>query len=173
MGSGRLKLRRVVRAAILGLGLAPLPGVSDGGHSPARTPVYDATGDWVLHVSAPRLLSGDCPVTDDQGYDEQVRIQQDGASFVISAGDGMLERGAIDGVTYTHEGQQSGADVTGVSFLVQSRSTFELTSPVAATGKTLLTIRFEDGTRCLLDLEFSGEREDSGSRASPQATRSS
>jgi len=173
MGSRRHRLGRMVGTAFLGLGLAPIAGASDGGHPPARTPVYDATGDWVLHVSAPRLLSGDCPVTDDQGYDEQVRIQQDGATFVIGAGGGMLERGAIDGVTYTHEGQQSGADVTGVSFLVLSRSTFELTSPVAATGKTLLTIRFGDGTRCLLDLEFSGEREDGGSRASPQATRSS
>lgn len=173
MGSRRLKLRRGVGTTLLGLGLAVTASASDGGHPSVRAPLYDATGEWVLHISAPRLLSGDCPVTDDQGYDERVRIRQDGATFVISAGAGMLERGAVDGATYTHEGQQSGTDVTGVSFIVRSRSTFELTSPVAATGKTLLAIRFEDGTGCLLDLEFSGERDGGGSPASPQTTQRS
>ena len=117
MGSRRLKLRRGLGTTLLGLGLAATASASDGGHPSVRAPLYDATGEWVLHISA---------VTDDQGYDERVRIGQDGATFVISAGAGMLERGAVDGATYTHEGQQSGTDVSGVSFIVLSRSTFEL-----------------------------------------------
>ena len=142
--------------------LSSIPWAINGDPPSPRAPVYDATGDWVLHVSGLRLLSGECPLTDDEGYDEQAHIEQHGRCFVITVRDGTSERGAIDGATYTHQGSQYGTDITGVSFSVLSKSTFKLTSPVAATGNTLLTIRFEDGTQCVLDLRFSGERRNKG-----------
>ena len=133
---------------------------------PVKPPRYDATGDWILHISGPRLLSGACPVTDDEGYDENVQVRQDHGVFVITTADGLSEQGSVSGAVYTHGSTQQGTDMTGIDFTLVSRSTFTLTSSDEAAGETLLELYFGDGTRCLLHLRFEGERRHARNRQS-------
>ena len=148
-------------AVIMAVGVVAATAVlaDEDGPSSQANPVYDASGDWVLHVSGLTLRSGECPLADDRGYDEHARIVQNGRFFTISVGQGMSERGAIDGATYRHQGAEYGTDVTGMPFSVRSETTFELTSSVASVGNTRITIDFQDGSQCVLDFQFSGERE--------------
>lgn len=134
------------------------PAVTATAGEDAAPPTYDATGDWVLHIEGPHLLSGDCEVMEEPGYEESVHIEQDRADFIISTADGQIERGTISGEVYTHSALQRGTDVTGMFFELETRSTFTLTSPDASVGKTILDLRFEDGSECLLDLRFEGQR---------------
>lgn len=120
-------------------------------------PVFDASGEWIFHVEAPRLLVGDCPVGDDSGYDERVTIRQTGNEFTITIADGATEKGVIDGADYTHTSSDEGVDITGMAFILTTYSRFTLVSPEASVGTTTLDIRFEDGNRCQLDLRFEGE----------------
>ncbi len=146
---------------VLGLGMVLASAVvtAEEGSSSRSAPVYDASGNWVLHVSGLKLRSGECPLADDGGYQERAHIEQQGPFFIITVGEGRSERGAIDGTTYRHQGAERGTDITGMPFSVTSESTFELTSSVAAVGSTRMTIDFRDGTQCVLDFQFSGERE--------------
>ena len=151
--------RVATTALMMGLVIATAVRATDEEPSSVSTPVYDASGEWVLHVSGFKLRSGECPLADDQGYDERVVIEQKGQFFTITVGEGTSERGAIDGAIYRHQGAERGTDITGMQFSVTSESTFELTSPVAAVGSTRMTIDFQDGSQCVLDFQFSGERE--------------
>lgn len=154
-------IRDATVAVILGTGMVFATAVraADDGRSSVAAPVYDASGDWMLHVSGLKLRSGECPLADDGGYDEHAHIEQNGRFFIITVGEGMSERGAIDGATYRHQGAERGTDITGMPFSVTSKSTLELTSSVAAVGSTRITIDFQDGSQCVLDFQFSGERE--------------
>lgn len=130
----------------------------EGAENDHASPTYDATGDWVFHVEGPRLIAGNCDVMEDGSYDEPVHIEQHLGSFRISTDGGQFEQGTVNGAVYTHAAVQRGTDMTGVDFTLRTRSTFTLTSRDASVGNTLLDLRFADGTECLLDLRFEGER---------------
>ena len=144
--------------------LASLVAPATAAGASGSAPAYDATGDWVFHVDGPHLLAGECDVTEEPGYDEVLHIEQDHGSFVISTADGQIEHGTVEGALYTHAGMQQGTDVTGVFFELETRSTFTLTSPDTSVGRTVLDLRFGDGSECLLDLRFEGQRVEQESR---------
>ena len=142
--------------------LLPLdPAVAAEG---AGSATYDASGAWVLHIQGPRLLAGECEVVEEDGYDEAVRIRQDRDRFVISTDGGPTERGTVEGRVYTHGADEQGTDLRGVHFTLRTKSVFSLTSPDSAVGETLLDLQFDDGTECLLNLNFEGERQQGDSR---------
>ena len=154
------KADKMAKAALLALLLVlPLSLWSQAAEeNDQASPTYDATGDWMLHVEGPRLIAGNCDVMEDGRYDEPVHIEQHLGSFRISTDGGQFEQGTVNGAVYTHAAVQRGTDMTGVDFTLRTRSTFTLTSQDASVGKTLLDLRFADGTECLLDLRFEGER---------------
>lgn len=146
------------RLRALFLSISLLSWAADTVAADSGSPTYDATGDWRLHVEGPHLLAGDCEVMEEPGYAESVHIQQERGNFVISTEGGQIERGTISGSVYTHSASQQGTDITGMLFSLRTRSTFTLTSADKSVGETVLDLRFEDGTECLLDLRFEGER---------------
>jgi len=124
----------------------------------APQPRYDATGEWIFYVEAPRLLVGDCPVDDEAGYAQRVAIHQTGSDFTIAIEGGAQEQGTVDGDVYTHTSTDTGVDITGLPFTLNTYTSFTLISADAAVGTTTLDLQFGDATRCQLDLRFEGER---------------
>jgi len=121
-------------------------------------PLFDASGYWQLHMSAPHLVAGECGVVDDEGYSAVARVAQDGDHFSIAVGEEPIEQGTAQGATYTYASNQTGRDPSGIPFTVTARSAFLLESASSAAGETVLDLDYADGAHCTFQVTIRGEK---------------
>ncbi len=149
-------MRKLVVPYFILAGVASVYPVVSGAQN---APTYDASGTWNMQMSAPKLMSGECAVTDDKGYQEVARILQDGEHYTMSVREGHAEKGLVKGAVYVHSSRQQGVDpASGMAFVVKASSRFELSSANAVSGKTTLELDYADGAHCVFDTPFTGTR---------------
>jgi hypothetical protein len=135
-------------------GALPLAAAAPAG----QDPTYDATGRWALQMSAPRLVSGECVTSDDEGFEETATVRQEGGRFRIGIGEAPVEDGTVAGAAYRHGSTQAAIDPSGLPFQVTARSEFHLESADRARGETVLELDYADGAHCRFVLTFVGRR---------------